>query len=50
LVLGCLGDAPGQPRGSPEVITLLKSSDFVAHDLCHAFDHCDTQRPRRKRF
>lgn len=23
-----------------EVFTLLKASDFVAHDLCHSFDHC----------
>jgi len=23
-----------------DVLTLLKSSDFVAHDLCHSFDYC----------
>lgn len=23
-----------------DVLTLLKSSDFVAHDLCHSFDDC----------
>eukprot|EP00413_Alexandrium_margalefii_P048573 CAMPEP_0204611758 /NCGR_PEP_ID=MMETSP0661-20131031/62182_1 /ASSEMBLY_ACC=CAM_ASM_000606 /TAXON_ID=109239 /ORGANISM="Alexandrium margalefi, Strain AMGDE01CS-322" /LENGTH=338 /DNA_ID=CAMNT_0051623603 /DNA_START=62 /DNA_END=1078 /DNA_ORIENTATION=- len=33
-----------------DVFTLLKSSDFVAHDLCHSFDDCvdrDGQEPPR---
>mmetsp|Transcript_14218 Transcript_14218/g.28646 ORF Transcript_14218/g.28646 Transcript_14218/m.28646 type:complete len:327 (+) Transcript_14218:50-1030(+) len=27
-------------RNAQDVFTLLKSSDFVAHDLCHSFDDC----------
>lgn len=30
-----------------EVFTLLKASDFVSHDLCHAFDHCGPLARRR---
>eukprot|EP00439_Symbiodinium_sp_Y106_P032313 s6575_g3.t2 len=30
-----------------EVFTLLKASDFVSHDLCHAFDHCGPSARRR---
>lgn len=28
-----------------EIFTLLKSSDFVAHDLAHSFDHCGAAQP-----
>jgi len=27
-------------QSAQDVLTLLKSSDFVAHDLCHSFDDC----------
>ncbi|CAD7700352.1 unnamed protein product [Ostreobium quekettii] len=27
-------------ENADEVVMLLKSSDRVAHDICHAFDHC----------
>ena len=30
-----------------DVFTLLKASDFVSHDLCHAFDHCGNNSRRR---
>ena len=30
-----------------EVFTLLKASDFVSHDLCHAFDHCGVNSVKR---
>lgn len=33
-----------------EVFTLLKASDFVAHDLCHSFDDCDGSRQRPDEF
>lgn len=33
-----------------EVFTLLKASDFVAHDLCHSFDHCEESRRRPEEF
>eukprot|EP00429_Kryptoperidinium_foliaceum_P052391 CAMPEP_0176075504 /NCGR_PEP_ID=MMETSP0120_2-20121206/37738_1 /TAXON_ID=160619 /ORGANISM="Kryptoperidinium foliaceum, Strain CCMP 1326" /LENGTH=355 /DNA_ID=CAMNT_0017409209 /DNA_START=60 /DNA_END=1124 /DNA_ORIENTATION=+ len=33
-----------------EVFMLLKASDFVAHDLCHSFDHCATSRTRPDEF
>jgi len=39
-----------QCRTAREVITLLKASDFVAHDLCHSFDHCSTSRRRPDEF
>jgi len=32
-----------------EVLTLLKSSDFIAHDLCHGFDHCVSSNGSRNR-
>jgi hypothetical protein len=33
-----------------DVFTLLKASDFVAHDLCHSFDHCRGDRARPDQF
>ena len=33
-----------------EVFTLLKASDFVSHDLCHAFDHTASSRRRPDAF
>eukprot|EP00931_Biecheleriopsis_adriatica_P068232 TRINITY_DN42221_c0_g1_i1.p1 TRINITY_DN42221_c0_g1~~TRINITY_DN42221_c0_g1_i1.p1 ORF type:complete len:344 (-),score=73.03 TRINITY_DN42221_c0_g1_i1:59-1090(-) len=33
-----------------EVFTLLKASDFIAHDLCHGFDHCKCSRTRPDEF
>ena len=33
-----------------EVFTLLKASDFISHDLCHAFDHCKSARRRPESF
>ncbi|ORY06330.1 D123-domain-containing protein [Basidiobolus meristosporus CBS 931.73] len=29
-----------------DVFLLLKSSDFVVHDLCHAFEHCVDNEPK----
>lgn len=34
-------------ESSLDVFTLLKASDFVAHDLCHSFDHCGATARRR---
>ena len=31
------------------MVLLLKSSDRVAHDLCHAFDGCASRRERPPR-
>eukprot|EP00771_Trimastix_marina_P002357 gnl/Trimastix_PCT/3487.p1 GENE.gnl/Trimastix_PCT/3487~~gnl/Trimastix_PCT/3487.p1 ORF type:complete len:400 (-),score=107.97 gnl/Trimastix_PCT/3487:299-1498(-) len=31
-----------------DVLTLLKSSDFIVHDLCHAFDDCVDQEGRTR--
>jgi len=43
-----------QPRlkciSAKEVITILKASDFIAHDLCHSFDHCGVSRTRPDSF
>jgi len=33
-----------------DVFTLMKASDFVAHDLCHSFDHCVGSRQRPDEF
>lgn len=33
-----------------DVFTLLKASDFVSHDLCNAFDHCNCSRKRPEAF
>lgn len=33
-----------------EVLTLLKASDFISHDLCHAFDLCPSERKRPDHF
>jgi len=33
-----------------EILTLLKASDFVAHDLVHSFSHCNTNRTRPDTF
>jgi len=33
-----------------DVISLLKASDFVAHDLGHAFEHCNSSRTRPDEF
>jgi len=37
-------------RFARDVFTLLKASDFVAHDLCHSFDHCKGNRTRPDQF
>jgi len=31
-----------------EIFTMLKASDFVAHDLCHAFDDCGSNATRTR--
>eukprot|EP00434_Breviolum_minutum_P011114 symbB.v1.2.009806.t1/scaffold614.1/size180566/16 len=33
-----------------DVFTLLKASDFISHDLCNAFDHCNCSRKRPDAF
>mmetsp|Transcript_60623 Transcript_60623/g.195288 ORF Transcript_60623/g.195288 Transcript_60623/m.195288 type:complete len:330 (+) Transcript_60623:103-1092(+) len=38
-----------QCRTVEDVFTLLKSSDFIAHDLCHSFDHCADRAGGRSR-
>jgi hypothetical protein len=37
-------------QSAQDVFTLLKASDFVAHDLCHSFDHCRGNRTRPDQF
>ena len=35
-----------QTLAARQVVLLLKSSDRIAHDLCHAFDGCASRRER----